>query len=191
MGQYVYVTRGGKRVAVLRSKLTPAERAGVNARAGGSTGTGAATTPPAQQTIDPRDGDYQVEAGQSAFEQAQALAEQTSRQSQLASLYNRGLEDIRTAYDRDKYDTNAGLAARGIIRSGEYQRLGANRAMQNTRNLSSLDQQYGSGAQAEIAQRTAEINQRYALAMQAAMQNARNRYMQSNPASQYIWSATQ
>jgi hypothetical protein len=189
MGQYVYVTRGGRRVAVLRSKLTPAERAGVNARAGGS--TGAATPAPAPQTIDPRDGDYQIEAGQTAYEKQQALAAQDARRAQLPSLYNRGLEDIRESYNRDRYDANASLAARGLIRSGEYQRVGANRAMQNTRNLSGLDQQYGSGAQAEIAQRTAEINQQYALAMQAAMQNARNRYMQSNPASQYIWSATQ
>lgn len=148
--------------------------------------TATAPAAPPELSIDPRDGDYQNQVGQYAFDRDRALADLEARRSTLPSLYNRGFADIRRSYDRDRYDSNAELARRGIIRSGEYQRRGADRAMQNARLTADLDTQYGTGAQRDIAAKLADINQQYNVQQAGALAAAKDRYAQRYPASTYI-----
>lgn len=149
------------------------------------------TPPPPPQIIDPRDGSYQSELARYAYDRDRSIAEINAERTRLPSLYNRGAADIRTAYNRDRYDSNANLAARGIIRSGEYQRRGADRQITQVRQTADLDRQYGSGAQSALTARLNDINTQYNLNSQSALQNARDRYASNNPASTYIWANTQ
>ncbi len=183
---YRRVTRNGVSVLVRWSQLTAAERThyGNNpnpAQPGGAAPSGPPPQPSSppqpgyewqlvegqwRQVLtqtDPRDSQYQTEVGQAAFDRDRATFEQEYQRAQLPSLYNRGAADIRTSYDRNRYDSNAELARRGIIRSGEYQRRGADRLIEQTRQTADLDRQYGSGAQSQIAQRLADINAQYQL----------------------------
>ena len=160
-------------------------------KTGQTTGMPAGATPPAvgpvaaAPSIDPRDGAYQNEMGRYAFERTNAINEQEARRQTLPSLYNRGAADLLTNYNRDRYDSNAELARRGIIRSGEYQRRGADRLMAQARQTADLDTQYGSGAQRDIAARLAEIQQSYNLSSAGALQSAKDRYSAANPTSTY------
>lgn len=202
-GGYLWVRRSignGKweTVRVHESKLTPAQRAAARASSLNQPGDApnSATpkpptpatpaTPAAPTTIDPRDGEYQNQVGQYAFERDKNLAEQNAERAKLPSLYNRGAADIRTAYTRNQYDSNAELAARGIIRSGEFQKRGADRLITQASQQADLDRQYGTGAQAAIAARLAQINQQYELSAAQALQAAKDRYAQKYPASTYI-----
>lgn len=183
-----------KIVRVHSSKLTPqqlaaARKNGLNTAAGSKPTPEAITTPPKTPkppAIDPRDGQYQRESAQFAFDRDNAVNAAEAERQRLPALYNRGLADIRTGYNRDRYDSNAELASRGIIRSGEYQRRGADRLIQQANQTSALDQQYGSGAQAGIAARLAQIQQQYSLNQANALLAAKERYQQMYPASSYI-----
>lgn len=194
-----------KIVRVHESKLTPgqlaaARRNGLNTMpaqptpnaggGGGGTGVAGATQEPAPpQVIDPRDGTYQNDLARYAYDRDTGIAALNAESSTLASNYNRGAADIGIGYDRDRFDSNANLASRGIVRSGEYQRRGADRLMQRARQTADLERQYGTGAQADIARRLADINAQYGLNSSAALQGARDRYATTNPASTYVWSA--
>lgn len=181
-----------KIVRVHSSKLTPQQLAAARKNGLNIAGTPKPATPttPAPTAkppaIDPRDGTYQRESAQFAFDRDNAVNTAEAERQRLPSLYNRGLADIRTGYNRDRYDSNAELASRGIIRSGEYQRRGADRLIQQANQTSALDQQYGSGAQAGIAARLAQIQQQYSLNQANALLAAKERYQQMYPASSYI-----
>lgn len=136
--------------------------------------------------IDPRDGQYQAEVGQAAFDRDRGIADVDAQRQTLASQYNRGSADILTGFNRNRYDSNAELAHRGIVRSGEYQRRGADREMDRIRQQSQLENDFGSGAQARLAARLAEINQAYNLSSQGALSSAMDRYKQMYPASPLI-----
>lgn len=202
-GGYLWVRRSlgnGKyeTVRVHVSKLTPAQQAAARASSlnkpggapnlGAPAGGGPASPPPAA-VIDPRDGEYQSQLGQYAFDRDRGIAEQNAELAKLPALYNRGAQDIRTGYLRNRNDSNAELAARGIVRSGEYQKRGADRLMQQVNQTADLERTYGAGAQSAIAARLAEINQQYALQEASALQAAKDRYAQRYPASPYLTGA--
>jgi hypothetical protein len=149
-----------------------------------------APTPAAPAVIDPRDAEYWNQYNAKLYDKNVSLAAQQAELDKLPSLYNRGSADIGTAYNRDRYDSNAELARRGIVRSGEYQRRGADRIMTQGRQLSDLEQQYGSGARSTIASRIADINNRFNLETPTLLTDARNRYASQYPASSYIWANT-
>jgi hypothetical protein len=180
---YRWVQSHGRWVQILLPKPKPGAAAPGTGVASAQPGVPAPADPAA---IDPRDPDYQREVGQAAFERDRDIAEQERQRTTLASQYNRGVADMRTAYDRDRYDSNADLARRGIVRSGEYQKRGADRLMQQTRTAAGLEQTYGTGAQSQIAATLANINQQYALRQQAALSAAKQRYAQNYVASPYV-----
>jgi len=167
-----------------------AQQTPVPAKPAGFATPGATTRPATPNTIDPRDGIYQAELAQYAYDRDQAIAGINAERATLPSLYNRGFQDIRTGYNRDRFDSNAELAARGLVRSGEYQRRGADRQMQQVRHVADLDRQYGTGAQSLLTQRLTDIQRQYALQQQGALASAKDRYASSNPASTYIFANT-
>lgn len=130
---------------------------------------------------DPRDGEYQARLAHAAAEKQRGLNQIDADRATFASMYNRGAQDIRTGFDRSRYDSNADLASRGIVRSGEYQRRGADREMGRIRQVADLENQYGTGAHSRLASRLNDINQSYALTEQSELASAMERYKQRYP----------
>lgn len=137
---------------------------------------------------DPRDADYVREAGNAAAERDRAIAEQEAERKQLKPMYDQGAAGIGKSYDRSRYDSNAELAGRGIVRSGEYQKRGTERVIQRASQTADLERQYGTGAQSRIASRIGDINNAYSLAEQNALRAAQERYSQRYIASPYAGS---
>lgn len=139
------------------------------------------------KVIDPRDAQYQTDFGLAQHERQQALAEIEEERRQLPSLYNRGAADLATQLARSRYDSNAELAARGIFNSGERGKRAIDMQDSFQRGSTDLQQRYGSGRQAQLSQQLSGINEGYRLQQASLMQAAKDRYMQQNPASSYIW----
>ena len=142
------------------------------------------------QTVDPRDSQYLREQGQSIYDRDTALGQLSSELSQLPSQYNEALAGefgLNNEILRSKSAINAGLAARGAIRSGGYQNAHRRLLAQQAAGQRDIEMKYGQGRRSELTAQQQALQNAYSLQHQANIAAAQERYKQNNPASNYIF----
>jgi len=133
--------------------------------------------------VDPRDATYARDMATTQYQLNTALAPLQGQLDVNKAQYALGAKGINDAYWRNTYESNAELGSRGFEGSGEENRRAVMRDNARQQDVLGLEQQYGSIAAAQIAQRTAAIQQAAKLQQESILAAAQNNYAQQYPAS--------